>query len=69
MGRDSLDIDTLRVNTDGSVDVYFAPETPEGFEANWIPTGEDWFTLFRFYGPEPALFDKSFVLLDIEKVK
>lgn len=41
----------------------------EGWEANWIPTGEDWFGMFRLYGPEEAAFDESFVLPDIEKVK
>ncbi|MDB5983969.1 MAG: hypothetical protein JWQ69_4984, partial [Pseudomonas sp.] len=27
-----------------------------------------WFTLFRFYGPDKALFDKSWKLGDIEPV-
>jgi hypothetical protein len=25
-------------NSDGSVDVYFGPEAPEGKEANWVQT-------------------------------
>ncbi len=25
-------------NADGSVDLYFAPTAPKGFEKNWIPT-------------------------------
>lgn len=69
VGISSRELDTLQVNDDGSVDVYLGPEAPEGLASNWIPTGEDWFTLFRFYGPEEALFDKSFVLPNIEKVK
>ncbi len=69
VGISSRELDTLQVNEDGSVDVYLGPEAPEGLASNWIPTGEDWFTLFRFYGPEEALFDKSFVLPNIEKVK
>jgi hypothetical protein len=69
VGLGSLDKKSMKVNEDGSVDVYFAPDAPEGFESNWIPTGEDFFLLFRLYGPEKALTDKSWVLNDIEKVK
>ncbi|MGI9200691.1 MAG: DUF1214 domain-containing protein [Woeseiaceae bacterium] len=39
VGISSREMDTLKVNDDGSVDVYFAPEAPEGWESNWIPTG------------------------------
>ena len=28
--------DELLVNSDGSIDIYFGPEAPEGKEANWI---------------------------------
>lgn len=61
----------LQKNKDGSVDIYFGPKAPKGKEANWIPTVKDrrFFLLFRFYGPEKAVFDKSFVLNDIELVK
>ncbi len=57
------------MNDDGSVDLYFDATAPSGKESNWIPTsGEDFFLLFRFYGPEEAYFDKSFELPDIEKL-
>jgi hypothetical protein len=61
----------LQGNTDGSVDIFFGPEAPEGREANWIPTkpGGRFEALFRFYGPDKALFDKTWVLPDIEKVR
>ena len=26
----------LKVNTDGSYDIYFSPKAPKGFENNWI---------------------------------
>jgi len=55
-------------NEDGSWDVYFAPTPPEGKESNWIPTGEDFFLLFRLYGPESKVFYKTWMLRDIEKV-
>lgn len=56
---------------DGSVDIYFGPKAPEGLENNWIPTAPNklWFTMFRFYGPDKALFDKSWVMADIEAVQ
>jgi hypothetical protein len=57
-------------NDDGSMDVYFGPEAPEGLESNWVQTnpGEGWFPIFRFYGPTDAFFDKSWKLSDIEKI-
>jgi len=61
----------LAKNGDGSVDIYFSPTAPKGFEKNWIPTvpGQAWFPLFRLYGPLEAYFDKSWPLPDIEKVQ
>jgi hypothetical protein len=60
----------LQKNPDGSVDVYFGPEAPSGKETNWLPTvpGKRFFLIFRFYGPEPSLFDKSWKLNDVEKL-
>jgi len=70
--KGSIDSSTrgLAVNADGSVDIYFGPTAPSGMEANWLPTDSDrrFFLLFRFYGPEPGVFDGSFVLNDIEKL-
>lgn len=67
--RSSLSPD-LRTNDDGSVDVFFGSKAPDGQESNWIPTKADgrFEALFRFYGPEKPLFDKTWVLPDIEKV-
>ncbi len=61
----------LRVNDDGSVDVYFGPKPVKGYENNWVQTkpGEGWFPYFRFYGPTEAMFDKSWSMGDIELVK
>jgi hypothetical protein len=60
----------LKSNADGSVDIVFGPKPPEGQAANWVPTkpGGRFEALFRFYGPEPALFEKTWVLPDIEKI-
>lgn len=40
-------------NEDGTIDIYFAPEAPDGKEENWIQTvpGKSWFTAMRMYGP------------------
>jgi len=60
----------IQKNSDGSVDVYFGPKAPEGKDTNWVPTqGAAGFeVLFRLYGPEKAVFDKTWVLPDIEQV-
>jgi hypothetical protein len=61
----------LKKNADGSVDVYFGPHPPAGWENNWVQTvaGKFWFPYFRLYAPTQAYFDKSWPLPDIEKVK
>ena len=59
----------LQQNTDGSVDIFFGPQAPEGKASNWIPTKPDgqFEVLFRLYGPQQALFDKTWRLPDIER--
>jgi len=61
----------LTKNADGSMDIYFGPKAPAGKESNWVPTksGGRFEVLFRFYGPEKPLFDKTWKLGDIEEVK
>jgi hypothetical protein len=56
-------------NPDGSVDLFIGLTAPEGKEGNWIPTkpGGQFEVLFRLYGPQQALFDKTWQLPDIEK--
>jgi len=60
----------LQKNADGSTDVFFGPKAPVGKDSNWVPTsaGGKFEVLFRLYGPEKPLFDKTWVLPDIEKV-
>jgi hypothetical protein len=59
----------IQANADGSVDVYFGPKAPAGKESNWVPTSAagQFEVLFRLYGPEKPLFDKTWKLPDIEK--
>ena len=58
--------DQLRKNADGSIDLYFGPEAPAGYESNWIKTipGKGWFILPRLYGPLTPIWDRSWKLDD-----
>ena len=60
----------IQKNADGSVDVYFGPVAPAGKESNWVPTSANgkFEILFRLYGPQKPLFDKTWRLPDIEQV-
>ena len=37
-GLSSFEKDRMKVNADGSVDLYFGPNAPKGEKSNWIPT-------------------------------
>jgi len=58
------------VNKDGSVDLYFGPQAPDGKQKNWIKTHTDkgFFVVFRFYGPTEGYIEKSWTLDDFELV-
>jgi hypothetical protein len=58
----------LKVNADGTIDIYFGPAAPKDLASNWIPTGGDFFLWFRLHGPEAPLFTKSWTLPDVERV-
>ena len=51
----------LKVNGDGSVDVFFGPNVPAGEDANWAQTvpRKSWNILLRLYGPLQPFFDKT----------
>jgi hypothetical protein len=61
----------LQKNADGSADIFFGPKAPSGQESNWVPTDAKgrFEVLARFYGPQKLLFDKTWRLPDIEKVR
>jgi hypothetical protein len=59
----------MKKNEDGSVTLYVGPTAPDGLESNWIPIGgKRPLPVFRFYGPEEPLYDKSFKMPDFERV-
>lgn len=51
----------FKTSADGSVDVYFGPKAPAGFEKNWVQTipGKGWFMILRLYGPLEPWFNKT----------
>ncbi len=57
-------------NSDGSYDVYFAPEPPAGKEGNWLQTvpRKSWFAILRMYGPLEPWIDQTWRPGEIELV-
>ena len=69
IGLSTRDINSMQANDDGSWDIYFGPKAPAGKESSFIPTGgEDFFLLFRLYGPASKDFYKTWMLGDIVKL-
>lgn len=60
--------ESVSYNEDGSVDLYFGPEAPEGMENNWIQTvpGKGFFAILRLYSPTEPWFEKIWRPGDIE---
>ncbi len=60
----------VQQNADGSVDIYFGPEAPSGWETNWIQTvpGKGFWLILRLYGPLEPWFDKTWRPGKIERV-
>lgn len=61
----------LKQNSDGSFDIYFGPNAPEGQENNWIQTdpNKGWNTILRLYGPLESFYDKTWKPGNPELVK
>jgi hypothetical protein len=68
-GVTSIQSDVVQ-NADGSYDVYFGPEKPEG-KVNWVQTipNKGWNVLWRIYSPTQVWYDKAWRQGEIEKVK
>jgi hypothetical protein len=66
----SSQIPDLQKNADGSVDIYFGPAAPTGKDTNWVPTdpARKFELMFRAYAPTKVLFEKNWVLSDVEKI-
>jgi len=61
----------VKLNADGSCDLYLSPEPLIGFENNWVQTipGKSFFVAFRIYGPEQEWIDKKWRPGEVELVK
>jgi hypothetical protein len=61
----------VKVNKDGTTDIYFGPSAPAGKESNWIQTvpGKGWNVVLRFYGPLESWFDQTWRPGEIEPTK
>jgi hypothetical protein len=71
-GSQSFPSPAAEENEDGSITLYFGPETPDGApEGNFVKTipGRGWFQILRFYSPTSGFFDKSWRPGEIELVK
>jgi hypothetical protein len=60
----------FKTNADGSIDVFFGPKAPEGYENNWLQTipGKSWFILLRMYGPLEPWLNKTWRPSEITEV-
>ena len=58
-------------NKDGSIDIYFAPEPPKGWEKNHVQTisGRGWFPYMRMYGATEKAFNDAYKFPTVNKVK
>jgi hypothetical protein len=58
----------IKINADGSVDVWCGPKAPAGFAKNWVQTipGKGWFMILRLYGPLVPWFNKTWRPGEIE---
>ncbi len=63
--------DDLKTNADGSLDLYFGPESTAGPESHWIETvpGRGFYPMFRLYSPTAPLYDGTWTLPDVELVE
>jgi hypothetical protein len=63
--------EALKLNDDGSLDLWFGPTPPQGLETNWVDTrpSEGFFIWFRAYSPTAAYFDKTWSLPDVERIE
>jgi hypothetical protein len=61
----------FKKNADGSYDIYFSPEAPEGMENNWLQTipGKSLFVALRIYGPLEEWHDRSWKPGEVELIK
>ena len=63
-------MDKPAANPDGSIDIYFGPDSP-GEGKPWLKTlpRQGFFVILRIYGPTQAFFDKTWKPSDIVRMQ
>jgi hypothetical protein len=58
----------LEINPDGSIDIWFGPESHG--RNNWVRTlpGKNWYMILRLYYPLASLLDKTWQPGEIEEI-
>lgn len=70
VGLSSYDKNRMKMNRDGSVDIYFGPRAPRGLEQNWITTnGTRPLPMLRIYGGDERFWQRRFTMPDVELVE
>ncbi|NRB36822.1 MAG: DUF1254 domain-containing protein [Rhodobacteraceae bacterium] len=66
---DSIQNDPV-VNADGSIDVYFAPEAPDGMDQTWVQTipGNSFFVILRMYGLRQEWLNRNYVPGEVTRI-
>lgn len=61
----------IKMNADGSYDLYFGPKAPRGYENNWLETvpAKSWFVILRIYGPLEPWIEKTWRPGEVELIK
>ncbi len=60
----------VKKNADGSYDIYFGPNAPQGYENNWLETvpTKSWFIILRIYGPLEPWIEKTWRPGEVELI-
>ena len=62
--------DNLKLNPDGSLDIYIQFESPgKDKESNWLPSSEnDFSVMLRLYAPDESILNEKWIIPGIKKV-
>ncbi len=60
----------IKLNRDGSLDIYVQPTPPAGHESNWLPDppGNPMILILRMYGPRANVLNRTYVYPHIVRV-
>lgn len=63
-------MEDIKIEDDGSTQIYVGSEAPKGYENNWIQSNPEkgFFVYLRLYGPLEAYYDKSWIMPNVKKI-